>query len=242
MFCTNCGKELSDGTVFCPKCGTKVVGTESVSNQQNSSSNSKKSKFRILSKVTLLLVVFGFFMPISCNQNGFQLMDYCFGIGEIGSKASVCAALLGILFFAVVINIGLSIYNYVTKKDSKTALDIPCLLISISSGLVAFLLLRRADLRLQIGAIFIITGWLLSSLFLLLSSNKKSEQIFCVLCIITVIATVSITKIISYEKANYYSDDYDYSYNSGYKNNKNRGFGMEHIGSGSDGRTRAWKD
>ena len=24
MFCKNCGKEIAEGTVFCPKCGTKL--------------------------------------------------------------------------------------------------------------------------------------------------------------------------------------------------------------------------
>jgi hypothetical protein len=32
-----------------------------------------KTKFRILSKIGLLLVFIGFFMPVSCNLNGFQL-------------------------------------------------------------------------------------------------------------------------------------------------------------------------
>lgn len=30
MFCANCGNELPDGSAFCPKCGTKVGGTEAV--------------------------------------------------------------------------------------------------------------------------------------------------------------------------------------------------------------------
>jgi len=32
-----------------------------------------KTKLRILSKVGILLVFIGFFLPISCNQNGFQI-------------------------------------------------------------------------------------------------------------------------------------------------------------------------
>ena len=28
MFCTNCGKELEDGTLFCTECGTKLEGSE----------------------------------------------------------------------------------------------------------------------------------------------------------------------------------------------------------------------
>ena len=26
MFCKNCGKELAEGTVFCPECGTELSG------------------------------------------------------------------------------------------------------------------------------------------------------------------------------------------------------------------------
>ena len=29
MFCTNCGKEFSDGSNFCPHCGTPAVKDES---------------------------------------------------------------------------------------------------------------------------------------------------------------------------------------------------------------------
>jgi hypothetical protein len=33
----------------------------------------KKRKLRIISKIGLLFVIIGFFMPISCNLNGFQI-------------------------------------------------------------------------------------------------------------------------------------------------------------------------
>ena len=28
MFCKNCGKEVSDGTKFCPNCGAQLGGAE----------------------------------------------------------------------------------------------------------------------------------------------------------------------------------------------------------------------
>jgi hypothetical protein len=34
------------------------------------------TKLRILSKAGLLVVIIGFFMPVSCNLNGFQLARY----------------------------------------------------------------------------------------------------------------------------------------------------------------------
>ena len=31
MFCTNCGKQIDDGAMFCPECGTRIIqGQEQV--------------------------------------------------------------------------------------------------------------------------------------------------------------------------------------------------------------------
>jgi hypothetical protein len=35
-----------------------------------------KLNFRLIAKIGFLLVIFGFFMPIACDQNGFQIADY----------------------------------------------------------------------------------------------------------------------------------------------------------------------
>jgi glucose uptake protein GlcU len=34
-----------------------------------------KLNFRVIGKIALLLVVIGFFMPVACDQNGFQLAE-----------------------------------------------------------------------------------------------------------------------------------------------------------------------
>lgn len=41
MYCKNCGKELADGTAFCPDCGTSVSGTPTTPARQTSNSDSK---------------------------------------------------------------------------------------------------------------------------------------------------------------------------------------------------------
>ena len=38
--------------------------------------------FKILSKVALLLVIFGFFQPVACEQQGFDLADTLMEFGE----------------------------------------------------------------------------------------------------------------------------------------------------------------
>ena len=188
MFCQNCGNELPDGVVFCPKCGAKTGETESVVNQQNSvsdSENLKKSRFRILSKVALLLVVFGFFMPVACNQNGFQMADMGFKLGRSGSPAVISAIFLYILFLSALISIGFTIYTYVTEKKIKTVLDVPCLLVSIGTGIFAYLVFTENDIRIfeamQSGGYSIIIGWVSSAGFLIAdtiySKNNNSEKL-----------------------------------------------------------------
>ena len=188
MFCANCGNELPDGSAFCPKCGTKVGGTEAVVNQQNpvsDSENLKKSRFRILSKVALLLVVFGFFMPVACNQNGFQMADMGFKMGQRGSPAKISAIFLYILFFSALISIGFTIYTYAMKKKIKTILDVPCLLVSICAGIIAYLVFDKNDIKilkvLSSGGYSIIIGWISSMAFLIAdtiySKNNNSEKL-----------------------------------------------------------------
>ena len=150
MFCANCGNELPEGSAFCPKCGAKVGEIVPVGNQQNSVSDSvriKKSRFRILSKVALLLVVFGFFMPVACNHNGFQMADMGLKLGQRGSPAKISAIFLYILFFSALISIGFTIYTYAMKKKIKTVLDFPCLLVSIGAGIFAYLVFDENDIK-----------------------------------------------------------------------------------------------
>jgi hypothetical protein len=51
-----------------------------------------KNEMRLYSKLGLVLVIISFFMPISCNQNGFQLAEYMVRLGDMGSSASIGGA------------------------------------------------------------------------------------------------------------------------------------------------------
>jgi hypothetical protein len=46
--------------------------------------NEKNNILRIVSKVALLLVVLGFFMPVCCGSSGFQLANHAINLGSQG--------------------------------------------------------------------------------------------------------------------------------------------------------------
>ena len=55
--------------------------------------------FRIIGKFFFLLVIIGFFMPVSCNMNGFQLIDNgaLVPVGVFAVYAGFILAILGLL-------------------------------------------------------------------------------------------------------------------------------------------------
>ena len=59
--CPECKYEISDKANKCPNCGMPKTKDNNI------------DKYRIYSKIGLLFVIIGFFMPISCNLNGFQI-------------------------------------------------------------------------------------------------------------------------------------------------------------------------
>lgn len=56
-----------------------------------------KTRLRIYSKIGLLVVIIGFFMPVSCNLNGFQLAKYASSFGQLNLLS---LGLYGIFLFS----------------------------------------------------------------------------------------------------------------------------------------------
>jgi hypothetical protein len=130
----------------------------------------KKLKlFRIVGKIGLLLVIIGFFMPIACDQNGFELAKNLKGDNSLDS---IC---LYVLFFAAVAGclIGLLL---LTKVKVKPVFDWVALLVCIGSGLFVYInTIRQNELDLQKGAYVILVGWIVALLFQIVSSVKKES-------------------------------------------------------------------
>jgi MFS family permease len=120
--------------------------------------------FRVIGKISLLLVVFGFFMPIACDMNGFQIAE---NLRDVGYNSS--AVFLYVVFISALAGciIGALL---LMKKEVGISFDWICLPVCIGSGLfVYFDLLRDNEFKLQSGAYIILVGWGVSLIAQLIS-------------------------------------------------------------------------
>ena len=141
-----------------------------------------KKGLRILSKVALLAVVFGFFQPVACDKQGFDLADY---VSYEFNWGGLAATGLYVLFFAVVFSIGYTLVLLILNKGiaSKiaTTLDFAALIVSVSGGAIAFFTTTNRfpmDMiidELNSGTYFILAGWIASFILLLISSGIKID-------------------------------------------------------------------
>lgn len=129
-----------------------------------------------ISKLALLLVVMGFFMPVSCNQNGFEAADLLADwYGYYHLKIVVL-----MIFIAAVLSILVSIVLIKKQEKEPLVLDWSLLAVSVGCGIVTVYSLYEDDFspELQYGAYFIIAGWIISGIFLYMatfSGNSKKQ-------------------------------------------------------------------
>lgn len=76
MFCTNCGKEIPDGTKFCTSCGYKIENANTqpnanipVNNMQSNMSNSKMVRLTVIRRKRIL----GLAVPMRILIDGNQI-------------------------------------------------------------------------------------------------------------------------------------------------------------------------
>jgi hypothetical protein len=127
-----------------------------------------KLNFRIIGKIALLLVIIGFFMPVACDQNGFQIAR------TLNSTDSTFSALLlYLLFFSAIAGCAIGAL-LLMKKGVKPVFDWVPLLVCIGCGLfVYFNSLRSNKIELQEGAYVILVGWIGALVAQILSKIKK---------------------------------------------------------------------
>jgi len=128
-----------------------------------------KVSFRTLSKVGFLLVVIGFFMPIACDQNGFEIAKF---LNKGNDTLSMI--LMYVLFAAAVAGVLVGVL-LLLKNKVKVSVDWLCLLLSIGSGLyLYFFKFESPDLsRLQTGACVILVGWVIALAAQIISHLNK---------------------------------------------------------------------
>ena len=119
-----------------------------------------KEKWLKWSKISLLLVCLGFFMPVSCDMNGVDL-------------AKQIPTLSGYLILLSII------FTLTHTKDlEKESVIVDWILLggSISGGLFSLGRMSREYFNLQVGAYVIIAGWILSLIFLIIASCSHTQK------------------------------------------------------------------
>ncbi len=125
--------------------------------------------FKLLSKIALLLVVFGFFQPVACDQQGFELAESLMEMGEVNYTVSAIG--LYIAFFAAAISILVTLFLLIARKDicspKTNKIDFALLFASIVGGLVTFFfVISEFEFDfINHGFYIIIAGWVLSLIF-----------------------------------------------------------------------------
>lgn len=129
-----------------------------------------KEKWLKWSKISLLLVCLGFFMPVSCDMNGVDLARM---FNSMDSTSH--AILIWLVLLSAVISILISLFHKDKIEEEPIALDWFCLIGSVSGGIFSLGRMDREYFNLQVGAYVIIAGWILSLIFLILATCLKKE-------------------------------------------------------------------
>ena len=124
-----------------------------------------KEKWLKWSKISLLLVCLGFFMPVSCDMNGVDLARM---FNQMQSPGY--AILIWLVLITAIISIIFTLTH--TKDLEKESVIVDWILLggSISGGLFSLGRMSREYFNLQVGAYVIIAGWILSLIFLIIAS------------------------------------------------------------------------
>ena len=119
-----------------------------------------KEKWLKWSKISLLLVCLGFFMPVSCDMNGVDLARM---FNQMQSPGY--AILILLVLITAIISIIFTLTH--TKDLEKESVIVDWILLggSISGGLFSLGRMSREYFNLQVGAYVIIAGWILSLIF-----------------------------------------------------------------------------
>jgi hypothetical protein len=118
---------------------------------------------RIVGKCGFLLAAMGFFMPVACDKNAFQLIEYV-------DKTS--GALIIILFILAIIGCIIGVL-LLMKTGISIAVDWVIVLVSTGIGIG---LLSRNELDLQYGGYVIITGFSAALFFVLIASFMNDSD------------------------------------------------------------------
>jgi len=125
-----------------------------------------KLSFRIIGKIGLLLVIFGFFMPVACELNGFQVANFM-----TKNSAVMSGLLLYLLILAAVAGVVIGVL-LLMKKDVNPIVDWIVIIVCIASGLIVYFTQLKNEVKLQYGAYVILVGWIVALVAQIISTRN----------------------------------------------------------------------
>ena len=126
-----------------------------------------RRKLQIIAKIGFLLVVIGFFMPITCSLNGFEIAGEISDLG--GNDEAVI--LLYILFGSALLG---GIFLFLNRHSLVT--DWIIFIVCFGSGLITYSLVNKMAGKLQGGGYLIIIGWIVTGISLLVATTTSEED------------------------------------------------------------------
>jgi hypothetical protein len=125
----------------------------------------------ILGKIGLLLVVIGFFMPIACDDNGFEIAKSLMKFDKTKFKA----ILMYVMFFSAAVGVVLGVLAFLGKGlDGR--IDWLAIILCILSGIIIVVSTdinwKKVFNNMDIGGYFIFIGWILAVAGQLLGSRR----------------------------------------------------------------------
>lgn len=103
MYCSKCGKEMSDDTQFCPYCGQSTAGASESAKSQN------EEKYNVCAIVGFILSLVSLFISIYGMVNVAAVIVSAIGLiqtkerGESGSSLAIAGIIIGSLAFLLVL-------------------------------------------------------------------------------------------------------------------------------------------
>jgi len=124
--------------------------------------------FRLISKIGLLLVVIGFFMPVACGRTGFQIAEFM-----MKNNNTIQGLLTYVLFFSAVIGVVIGALLLTGKASIGSNIDLIVIVVCIASGLIVYFGSLKNNVQLNNGAYVILAGWIVALVSQVLSITKR---------------------------------------------------------------------
>lgn len=134
-------------------------------------------KKKTIGKLALLLVVLGWFCPISCGQTG---PEWCVDLfsGDTEGMLTICAICLILSMLAALVGLLLFFTSSIKKEENKDKIASTVLSMCLGAPFIVLTGMTTFDGEsfLNYGSFIMIAGWVLSLIFLILGKKGESSE------------------------------------------------------------------